>query len=83
MKRFESRNISRRRKKIEALSPCSIFSTAMGVNPFASILQSSGIAESNKADEQIKTEKHIQHKLKMKADQRSAKARSLRKKNKV
>jgi len=83
MKRHESRNISRRRRKTEALSPCTVFSTAMGINPFASLLQRSGIASQVGNRELTEEERHIQHKVKMKADQKSAKARQNRKRNKV
>lgn len=83
MKRYESRNISRRRNKIESLSPCTRYSTAMGINPFSSLLQSSGIANSIKTVEELELERKEKHALKMRADQKSAKARAERKRNKV
>lgn len=83
MKRHESRNISRSRFSIEALSPCTRYSSSAGVNPFSSILQSSGIADANKTEEELIEEKHLKHQLKMAADQKSAKARQQRKRNKV
>lgn len=83
MKRHQSRNISRSRFKIEALNPCGRYSNSAGVNPFSSILQSSGIATANKTDEEIEAERQKKHKLKMSADQKSAKARQQRKRNKV
>jgi hypothetical protein len=83
MKRHESRNISRSRYAIEALSPCTRYSSSAGVNPFSSLLQSSGIADKNKTEEELIAEKHMKHQLKMAADQKSAKARQQRKRNKV
>jgi len=83
MKKHQSRNISRRRFKIEALNPCGRYSSSAGVNPFSSILQRSGIADSNKTEEELIAEKHLKHQLKMSADQKSAKARQQRKRNKV
>ncbi len=83
MKRHQSRNISRNRFKIEALNPCGRYSSSAGVNPFSTILQSSGIADQNKTEEELTAEKHLKHQLKMAADQKSAKARQQRKRNKV
>lgn len=83
MKRHQSRNISRRRLAIEALSPCTRYSTAMGINPFSSLLQSAGIATANKTEEELEAEKDMKHKIKMAADQKSAKARQQRKRNKA
>lgn len=83
MKRHQSRQISRNRLKIEALSPCTKYAVAMGINPFSSLLQSSGISSSNESQEQLDSEKAKAHKLKMSADQKKAKARLQRKRNKV
>jgi len=82
MTRNQSRGISRRRKAIEALSPCTKYSTAMGINPFSSLLQSSGIASQNKAEAISEGEKKRNHKMKMASEQKSAKARQMRKQNK-
>jgi hypothetical protein len=81
MKRHESRNISRSRKMVQALNPCEIYSKNRGFNPFAYLFQKLQM----KALNEVKTdeEKKAQHQLKMKADQKSAKARQNRKRNKV
>ena len=74
MKRHESRKISRNRLAVQKLDPCSEkFS-----NPFAYLFQKM-IAGIKLTPE----EKIIKHKLKMSADQKSAKARQNRKRNKV
>lgn len=74
MKRHESRNISRNRKRIEVLSPCSPkFS-----NPFAYLFQ-----KSVKGEALTPEEKKLKHQLKVRSEQKSAKARQLRKRNKV
>jgi len=83
MKRHESRNISRRRLAIESLNPCGRYSTAMGINPFSSLLQSAGIRGKVDNKELSEEERQVQHQLKMQADQKSAKARQNRKRNKV
>lgn len=83
MKRHQSRNISRRRLAIEALSPCTKYSVAMGVNPFSSLLQSAGIATKNNNAVLTDEERQLQHELKMQSEQKSAKARQQRKRNKV
>lgn len=83
MKRHESRNVSRRRLAIEALSPCTRYSMAMGINPFSSLLQSAGIAGKNNNAVLTDEERQLQHKLKMQSEQKSAKARQQRKRNKV
>lgn len=83
MKRHESRNISRRRLAIEALSPCSRYSVAMGINPFSSLLQSAGIGVKVANEVLTEEEKQAKHKLKMASEQKSAKARQQRKRNKV
>lgn len=81
MKRHESRNISRSRKMVQALSPCEIYSKNRGFNPFAYLFQRLQM----KALSEVRTEEERkeQHQLKMKADQKSAKARQNRKRNKV
>lgn len=81
MKRYESRKISKSRKMIEALNPCQIYSKNRGYNPFAylfSSLQTKALKEV-----QTEEERHLQHKVKMAGEQRSAKARQNRKRNKV
>jgi hypothetical protein len=83
MKRHESRNISRRRLAIEALSPCTKYSTAMGVNPFAHLFQMAGIRSRLANQELTEEERQLQHHLKMESDKKSAKARQNRKRNKV
>lgn len=84
MKRHESRNKNRRRRtQIEALSPGARYSQAMGVNPFSSLLQSAGIGTEVANQEISEEERQLNHELKMKADQKSAKARQNRKRNKV
>jgi hypothetical protein len=83
MKRHESRNISRRRLAIEALSPCTRYSTAMGVNPFSSILQYAGLGSKVADAETSEEERKEQHRVKTVSEQHSAKARQQRKRNKV
>ena len=83
MTRNQSRGISRRRTRIEALSPCTTFSHAMGIIPFYSLLQSSGLADQNKSEEEKEIDRQNAHAIKMRTDQRSAKARQERKRNKV
>ena len=83
MKRHESRNISRSRNRVEALSPCTAYSNSGGINPFALILQRAGILKQLEGKTQEQAEKEVQHELKMAADQKSAKARQNRKRNKV
>lgn len=83
MKRHESRNISRSRLKIEALSPCTRYAVASGINPFSSLLQSSGIAQSNQTEEEKENERKKIHSVKMASEQKRAKARQQRKRNKV
>lgn len=78
MKRHESRNLSRSRKMIEALNPCETFSHNGGRNPFSYLFQKF-FKETEMSDE----EKKEQHRIKMLADQKSAKARQNRKRNKV
>lgn len=74
MKRHESRKISRNRLAVQKLNPCSPkFS-----NPFAYLFQKM-IAGVNLSPQ----EKEIKRELKMQADQKSAKARQNRKRNKV
>jgi hypothetical protein len=83
MKRHESRNISRRRLAVESLSPCTRYAVASGINPFASLLQRAGLAGKNENAELTEEERKLNHEIKMKADQKSAKARQNRKRNKV
>lgn len=78
MKRHESRNIGRSRLAIQALNPCVTFSLNGGRNPFAYLFQ-----KMFGKQESTPEEKAIQHELKMAADQKSAKARQNRKRNKV
>jgi hypothetical protein len=79
MKRHESRNISRSRNRVEALSPCLSYSVNGGKNPFDYLFAK---FESQFGKDSVE-EKHFRHQLKMKADQKSAKARQNRKRNKV
>ena len=81
MKRHESRNISRSRKMIQALDPCRIYSQNRGFNAFDWLFQKLQM----KALNEVRTdeERKEQHQVKMKADQKSAKARQNRKRNKV
>lgn len=83
MKRYESRNISRRRLAVEALSPCTRYSVAAGINPFSSLLQKAGIADKNEAAEITEEERKMNHEVKMASEQKSARARQNRKRNKV
>lgn len=83
MTRNQSRGISRRRLAIEALSPCTKYSTAMGVNPFPSLLQSAGIANKNLTEAERERLKAVNHKIKMATEQKSEKARQNRKRNKA
>ena len=78
MKRHESRNLSRGRKRIEALNPCTVFSHNGGMNPF-SYLFSKFFAQKEMTDD----EKKLQHTIKMQTEQKAAKARQQRKRNKV
>ena len=81
MKRYESRKISKSRKMIEALNPCTIYSKAKGYNPFSYLfasLQAKVLKET-----QTEEERQIQHQVKMAGEQRSAKSRQNRKRNKV
>jgi hypothetical protein len=55
----------------------------MGANPFSSLLQSAGIGRKVQHKELTEEERQVQHQLKMQADQKSAKARQNRKRNKV
>lgn len=66
---------------VEALNPRSIYSINRGYNPFSYLLASL----QSKAFNEVKTEeeRHLQRQLKMKADQKSAKSRQNRKRNKV
>lgn len=77
MKRHESRNISRSRKRIEALNPCQAFAHAGGMNPFSYLFQ-----KFFKEADMTPEEKKRQHELKMSTEQKSAKTRN-RKRNKV
>lgn len=78
MKRHQSRNLSRNRMRIEALNPCVVFSHNGGMNPF-SYLFSKFFAQKEMTDD----EKKLAHKIKMTTEQKSAKARQQRKRNKV
>lgn len=78
MKRHESRNISRSRFRIKALGPCQKYSDSAGMNPFAYLFQKVLAGQEITAEE-----KQLKHQLKMQADQKSAKARQNRKRNKV
>lgn len=79
MKRHESRNISRNRNRVQALNPCVAYSHNGGHNPF-DYLFSKFVKQDG---EDTPEEKRIKHELKMQADQKSAKARQNRKRNKV
>jgi len=83
MKRHESRNISRSRLAVEALSPCTRYSVAAGINPFSSLLQQAGIAKKVDNAELTEEERQIRHEVKMASEQKAARARQLRKRNKV
>lgn len=83
MKRHESRNISRSRCRVEAVSPCSRYSVNGGTNPFADILARLSLAAQIAGRAKEDAEKQIAHQLKMQAEQKSAKARKQRKRNKV
>lgn len=83
MKRHESRNISRNRIRVEALSPCTKYSVFAGVNPFARLLEMLSLRQQIEGYSKEESEKRVQHQLKMKADQKSAKARQNRKRNKI
>jgi len=83
MTRNQSRGVSRRRNAIEALSPCTRYSTSMGVNPFSSLLQSAGIGTKVNNEVITEEEKKRNHKTKMASEQKSAKARKERKRNKT
>jgi len=83
MKRHESRNISRNRYRVEALTPCTKYSNSAGVNPFAYLFQRLSILAMMEGRNKEQAEKKVTHDLKMKADQKSAKARQNRKRNKV
>lgn len=54
-----------------------------GINPFAYLMSSAGIRNKVKNIELTEEERKIQHQLKTKSDQKSAKARQERKRNKV
>lgn len=79
MKRYQSRNISRRRERIEALNPCKAYSHNGGYNPFDYLFAKFAQQDGEMSPE----EKKLRHELKMQADQKSAKARQNRKRNKV
>jgi hypothetical protein len=78
MKRHESRNLSRNRKRIEALNPCTVFSHAGGQNPFSYLF-----SKFFKQEDMTEDEKKLAHKIKMTTEQKSAKARQQRKRNKI
>lgn len=79
MKRHESRSISRNRMMVEALSPCIRFSVNAGRHPFTDLLNRLSIQKQMEGRTRKEAEKQVIHELKTKADQRSAKARKLRK----
>lgn len=83
MKRHQSRQISRSRVRVESLNPCSKYSSSAGQNPFAHLFQRMALAQQLAGRSQEQAEKAVAHELKMKADQKSAKARQERKRNKV
>lgn len=83
MKRYQSRNISRSRNRVEALDPCNKYSVNAGINPFARLLAQLSLAKQIAGRSKEQAEKEVAHELKMKADQKSAKARQQRKRNKV
>jgi hypothetical protein len=74
MKRHESRKISRTRTRLEKQKPTQVKFT----NPFEYLFQKSITGQAL-----TPIEKQLKHQLKMKADQKSAKARQNRKRNKV
>ncbi len=74
MKRYQSRKISRNRVRIEALNPSKRFSFNMGQNRLAALLASLLMSSKPSSPE----EKAKQHDIKMKTDQKKAKARSQR-----
>lgn len=76
--RFESRQKSRSQTKVMALNPCVTYSQSGGYNPF-SYLFNQMFQERERTDE----EKKIDHQVKMQTEQKSAKARQQRKRNKV
>lgn len=81
--RLSRRNKSRNCKKIESLNPCVTYSDFGGHHPFAHIIRNINMRAKveNMAYDEISKQEY--HKLKMKTDQKSAKARSQRKRNKV
>jgi len=79
MKRHESRNISRSRNRVEALNPCSAYSINGGRNPFDYLFSKFASQFGENSEE----EKQYRHQIKMQSDQKSAKARQNRKRNKV
>lgn len=79
MKRHESRNISRSRKMIQALNPCSAYSHNGGHNPF-DYLFAKFIKQGS---EDTPEEKAMKHELKIAQDKKQATLRKARKRNKV
>lgn len=78
MTRNQSRGISRRRARVEALNPCKAYSHNGGHNPFDYLF-----AKYVNQEAESPEEKKRKHELKMATDQKSAKARQNRKRNKV
>ncbi len=78
---YRTRTISRSRKQIEALNPCVDFSQGSGKNPFAYLLN--GLQSALNKKEKTDDERKIEHQVKMSTEQKSARSRQLRKKNKI
>lgn len=83
MKRHQSRNISRSRNRVAALNPCIKYSTCAGINPLADLFNRISLKLQIEGRSRESAEKQAQHQIKMKSEQKSAKARSMRKRNKV
>lgn len=83
MTRFEQRKKNRSRTRIEALDPCNKFSVNAGINPFAYLFQKMALAQMLAGRSKEQAEKATAHKIRVSADQKSAKARANRKRNKV
>jgi hypothetical protein len=78
MKRYQSRNISRSRTRIEALNPSKRFSFNMGQNRLAALFASLLLTTKPTSPE----EKAKKHALTMRTEQNKAKARSQRRQKK-